>query len=151
MLIPGGPGTRSLVLDRLFLSTLYQLTQKSSIIASVCTGAAFLAKLGLLDGITATTNKLAFHWVTGLNSKVKWVEQARWVSHLSSDGKKGIITSSGVSAGMDMTLHIIEAQFGKAVAKEAADRIEYVWHQNPNHDPFAHRIPVCFLKIKRKI
>ena len=98
LLIPGGIGTRSLVMNDLFLQNLAKLVQQSQTCLTVCTGAALLAATGVLDGKSATTNKRAFEWVRGTRPQVRWRQKARWVS----TGK--FYTSSGVSAGMDMTL-----------------------------------------------
>ena len=62
---------------------------------------------------------------------MKWVRHARWVD----DGN--IVTSSGVSAGMDMTLHVIERFFGIKKAERLANEVEYEWHRDPSWDPFA--------------
>jgi transcriptional regulator GlxA family with amidase domain len=48
-----------------------------------------------------------------------------------------IVTSSGVSAGMDMTLHVIDRLFGLNVAESMARQTEYEWHRDPAWDPFA--------------
>jgi len=101
LLIPGGMGTRKLVEDKSFINHLKNLSEKAIYVLSVCTGSALLAKTGLLKGKNATSNKMAFDWVCGIDCDVSWVRQARWVS----DGK--FYTSSGVTAGMDMTLGFI--------------------------------------------
>jgi transcriptional regulator GlxA family with amidase domain len=62
---------------------------------------------------------------------VTWVRQARWVD----DGN--VVTSSGVSAGIDMALHLIGRLAGPAVRDEIATRMEYTWHSDAGHDPFA--------------
>jgi transcriptional regulator GlxA family with amidase domain len=59
------------------------------------------------------------------------VAKARWVD----DGS--IVTSSGVSAGMDMSLHVIERLYGEKTAEDLANRAEYEWQRDPSHDPFA--------------
>ena len=92
---------------------------------------ALLAKAGLLDGLQATTNKAAFDWVAGQGPNVKWVKKARWVR----DG--AYFTSSGVSAGMDMSLAAIAHLLGKETAEQVAIWAEYDWHQDPDWDPFA--------------
>jgi transcriptional regulator GlxA family with amidase domain len=97
----------------------------------VCTGAALLAKAGILDGRKATTNKRAYAWVVSQGPKVEWIAQARWVE----DGK--FFTSSGVSAGMDMTLGLIARLHGRQASLEAAQGAEYEWHEDSAWDPFA--------------
>ncbi len=131
LLIPGGPGTRSLVEDSRFLEALSLCAEQSKIVASVCTGSALLARTGLLDGRTATSNKLAFDWATLQSAKVLWQPQARWVV----DGK--FWTSSGIAAGIDMTLALIAHLFDTPTAIETANRAEYLWNQNADSDPFA--------------
>lgn len=130
-LIPGGEGTRCLVHDEDFLLKLKQLAQKSKFCLSVCTGAALLAKCGVLDGIRATSNKRAFDWVKTTSQKTLWVKKARWVAA----GK--FYTSSGVSAGMDMALGFVSDILGKNKANEIAKRIEYVWNDDPEKDDFS--------------
>ena len=98
---------------------------------SVCTGAALLARAGVLDERQATSNKAAFSWVVGQGPRVRWVKQARWVE----DGK--FWTSSGVSAGIDMALAVIAKLFGEKTGDELALATEYEWHRDAAWDPFA--------------
>ena len=82
LLVPGGQGTREEVNNRELLSWLSTIAQKhETSILSVCTGAALLAKAGVLNNRSATTNKRAFSWVQGLmpDSDIQWVKQARSV------------------------------------------------------------------------
>ncbi len=131
VLVPGGMGTRREVNNEAMLVRLRELDQTTPYVGSVCTGSAVLAKAGILDGIRATTNKRAYAWATSQGPKVVWVPRARWVE----DGK--YITSSGVSAGMDMTLGLIAKRFDVATARECAQGAEYVWAEDATIDPFA--------------
>ena len=90
-----------------------------------------LAKAGILDGRRATTNKVAFAWVASQSSRVDWQKTARWVV----DGK--FMTSSGVSAGTDMALGLVEKLYGRAMADSVARAAEYRWNNDPADDPFA--------------
>ena len=101
---------------------------------SVCTGSALLAKAGVLDGHKATSNKQFFKLATDQSDKVEWIWEARWVD----DGN--VITSSGVSAGMDMALHIIDRLFGTQTAEAIAMGTEYEWQRDPTKDIFANLI-----------
>jgi transcriptional regulator GlxA family with amidase domain len=131
VMIPGGAGTRREVDNVPFVSALKKLSEATPNVASICTGSAVLARTGLLDGLKATTNKRSYKWATSQSEKVVWVPQARWVE----DGK--YFTSSGISAGTDMALALIEKLFGKETAIKIANGAEYEWNRDSHHDPFA--------------
>jgi transcriptional regulator GlxA family with amidase domain len=100
-------------------------------VTSVCTGASLLARAGMLDGRRATTNKWAFAWVVTQGPAVRWVKEARWVE----DGN--LVTSSRVSAGIDMTLAVIAPLEETEAAEQIAVRMEYEWHRDAGWDPFS--------------
>ena len=131
LLVPGGPGTRHEVGNQVLLDWLKDQSQRATLVTSVCTGSALLAKAGVLDGVRATTNKMAFDWVTSQSSLVQWEKQARWVE----DGK--FFSSSGVSAGIDMSLAVIAQLLSPELADQVATFAEYEWHRDPSWDPFA--------------
>lgn len=131
LLVPGGAGTRRDVDNAPLLEWLRTTASNARIVASVCTGSALLARAGLLDGHRATSNKIAFEWAASQGPRVEWIRRARWVE----DGK--FFTSSGISAGMDMTLALIARAADREVALESARRAEYVWNEDPGNDPFA--------------
>ena len=131
LLVPGGTGTRREVDNPVLLEWLKARAQQAELVASVCTGSALMAKAGVLDGVCATSNKLAFAWACSQSEKVLWQQQARWVE----DGK--FFTSSGVSAGIDMSLAVIAKLVSSQVAEQAANFAEYDWHRDPDWDPFA--------------
>ncbi len=131
ILVPGGFGTRAMAKDEGFLHWLRTKAEETEIVASVCTGALLLACAGLLDGRRATTNKLCWAEITGYAPRVNWMRQARWVD----DGK--FVTASGVSAGMDMALALIERIWGAERREQIRIGAEYDWHSDPNWDPFA--------------
>ena len=131
LLVPGGMGTRAEIGNTVLLDFLRRQAGYAGWVTSVCTGAALLAKAGLLDGRRATTNKAAFAWVTSQSDKVMWQPRARWVV----DGN--VLTSSGVSAGTDMALALVERLYDRDTAEAAARRAEYVWNDNSDDDPFA--------------
>ena len=131
LVIPGGQGTRELVNDESFLNMLKVIAEESGFCLSICTGSALLAKANVLNGKSATSNKQAFEWVKSINDTVNWVQKARWVV----DGK--YYTSSGVSAGIDMTLGFVSDRFGEEKANEIAHNIEYVWNSDIKNDLFS--------------
>jgi putative intracellular protease/amidase len=130
-IIPGGGGTRREVANTALISSIRTLAEQTPKVASVCTGAALLAQTGLLNGLRATTNKMAFDWVGTQGTEVLWVPDARWV-----DAGK-FATSSGVSAGTDLALALIEQLFDRETAEGIARSAEYVWNDDPDNDPFA--------------
>ena len=133
LLLPGGRGVRKMVEDKVFLSSLEKAVQQAELVLSICTGAALLAQIGHLKGRKATSNKLALSWVASHDREVLWQEQARWVV----DGK--FYTSSGVSAGMDMSLGFVADFWGQDLAEELAKKAEYVWQNKADQDPFSSK------------
>ena len=131
VLVPGGIGTRREVDNPVLLDWLQQRAQQAELVTSVCTGSALLAKAGVLDGMRATTNKLAFAWAASQSAKVQWQQQARWVED------RKFFTSSGVSAGIDMSLAVIAKLVSHQAAEQAANFAEYDWHRDADWDPFA--------------
>jgi putative intracellular protease/amidase len=128
LMVPGGRGTAALLDPPLFSSLrdwMLEVDKKVAIMASVCTGAAVLAKCGLLDGWPAATNHSAFSWVASQGPLVLWDNVARWV-----DAGK-YVTSAGVSAGTDMGFYLVRRLAGRAVAEAAALAAEYDWHRDP--------------------
>ena len=131
LFIPGGDAALDVAENDAVSEWLVATAATAELVMTVCTGSILLATTGVLDGYKATTNKIDFTATVPLGPKVDWVKKARWVE----DGK--FFTSSGVSAGMDMTLAVIAHLYGKAAATEMAVGIEYEWHENPKWDPFA--------------
>lgn len=129
-LIPGGYGTRKEVANEPLINRIREIAAASRYVLTVCTGTALLARTGLLDGKKATTNKTAFDWVMAQGEKVHWIRKARWVV------EGHYYTSSGVSAGMDMTLDFLKDRHGIAVARQVAQQIEYGWTEDAAHDSF---------------
>lgn len=144
-LIPGGWGTTPLLdgsapIDlKDFYAKLKMACQKAPIVASVCTGSGLLAIMGLLDGKKATTNKNAWDEIIKYGPNVDWQRDARWVSDLTEEGEKsrGYITSSGVSAGIDMTFALIKTLYGPYIPDNSATRMEYIRNKVAAYDPFA--------------
>ena len=131
LMVPGGTGTRLLVDDEALLAFVRRQDEGSAWTTSVCTGAAILARAGVLDGRAATTNKIAYAWVKRQSDRVTWRPRARWVV----DGK--YVTSSGVSAGTDMALAVVERLYNRTAAEAAAAVAEYQWNDDPENDAFA--------------
>ena len=131
LMVPGGVGTRTELLNPVFLDYLKTEDQRTQVTTSVCTGSALLAKAGLLRGHKATSNKNVFSLAVDQDPSVEWIVKARWVD----DGK--YVTSSGVSAGTDMALGLVAKLYGPNSARALARSLEYEWHEDPTVDPFA--------------
>lgn len=130
ILVPGGIGTVAELDNERLLGFLTQRSPAAELVMSVCSGSALLAKAGLLDNKRATSNKMFFDLARNQSTATTWVEEARWVI----DGK--FATSSGVSAGTDMALAVIEQLLGQDAAEQVAAYTEYQRHQDPDTDPF---------------
>jgi transcriptional regulator GlxA family with amidase domain len=121
VVVPGGKGTRRERYNKNLLDWITLQDQKIEMLTSVCTGSFLLAEAGKLDGLSATT-----HWASvepmretyesiSMQADTRFVDQGR------------IITSAGISAGIDMSLHIVSRLHGAETAAWTARRMEYDW------------------------
>lgn len=122
LLVPGGLGTRALLEDEESLNWIKQLSDQATRLASVCTGTLLLAKLGLLKNKKATTHWAALDLLISIDDSISIQAGQRYVDD-------GIITSAGVSAGMDMSLAIVQQLHGAEVAEDTARFMEYRWNR----------------------
>ncbi|ALQ68449.1 DJ-1/PfpI family protein [Bacillus thuringiensis] len=116
LIIPGGKGVRE---NETIINWVRQQMKEVKLMTSVCTGALLLAKAGLLEGLKATT-----HWASIQTFKkdfpnVEVMENVKFVD----EGQ--IITSAGISAGINMSFHIVKNLLGVEVAEETAKSMEY--------------------------
>jgi transcriptional regulator GlxA family with amidase domain len=118
LVIPGGFGTRALLEDEPTLDWIRRRAAAARHVTSVCTGSLLLARAGLLAGRRATTHWGALDLLARLDPTVTVDREARVV-------KDGIVSSAGVSAGIDMAFAMVEEICGRAVADETAKYIEY--------------------------
>jgi transcriptional regulator GlxA family with amidase domain len=119
LVVPGGWGTRREARNAALLDWIAAQDQGSTLTLSVCTGAFLLAARGLLDGKPATT-----HWASldRLAEGYPAIEVRRDVRFVDAGH---VVTSAGVSAGIDMALHVVERLRGPAVAAATARNMEY--------------------------
>ena len=129
-MVPGGFGTMQQLQNASAARLAARARAAARFTTSVCSGSAILAKAGILDGKKATSNKQMFSFLASQGPAVDWQKSARWVE----DG--AVITSSGVSAGIDMALAVIAKLFGTETAEQIAAGTEYEWHRDPTEDPF---------------
>lgn len=120
LLIPGGFGTRSLLEDEAVLDWVRDRAGQAQHVASICTGSLVLAAAGLLRGRRATTHWGALDLLERLDATIQVDRERRVVGD-------EILTSAGVSAGIDMAFTLVERICGRAVAQETAHYIEYPW------------------------
>ncbi|MCV7228447.1 GlxA family transcriptional regulator [Mycolicibacterium komossense] len=114
LLVPGAPDWQAVISDVQLIDTVRALSERSARTVSICAGAFPLAATGLLDGRRAATHwKLVKH-LTARFPAVRVDAGALFVS----DGK--YVTSAGVTAGIDLTLFLIEQDYGAAIAREVA-------------------------------
>src|SRR5438067_920571 len=122
LVVPGGYGTRALLDDRETLDWIRATAATAKKVTSVCTGSLLLAQAGLLDRKRATT-----HW--GALDLLQQISDARHADISIQQGLRfvddGLITSAGVSAGIDMALHVVQQICGSSVATETAHYMEY--------------------------
>lgn len=122
VIVPGGIGTRREMNNPVLVEWLQRQAVRAELMTSVCTGSLVLAKAGLLDGLEATTHHSSYELLEQ-TSNVRVQRGARYVDNGS------VITSAGVQAGMDMSLHIIARLLGHEAAAETAHYIEYEWRE----------------------
>ena len=123
LIVPGGVVTAELDKPDV-IAWLTAQCAAVPLVASVCTGAFLLAKTGRLDGLETTTHwedigdlRRDFPTVTVREGR-RWVDQGRFV------------TSAGISAGIDMTLHLVERLHSRTLAERTARQMEFDWTEN---------------------
>ncbi|MEA2514685.1 MAG: hypothetical protein QOJ59_4172 [Thermomicrobiales bacterium] len=125
LVVPGGYGTRRELSNPVVLDWIAAQDKQTSLTTSVCTGAFLLAADGLLDGKRATT-----HWAS-----IDWLREHYPAIDVRADERvvdEGhIVTSAGVSAGIDMALHVVARLHGHAIAADTARGMEYDWNTKP--------------------
>jgi putative intracellular protease/amidase/YHS domain-containing protein len=121
IVIPGGAGTAAAANNPAVIDWIRATSTHADATLSVCTGAFLLGKAGLLDGLEATTHHQSLDLLAATYPQVKVVRGRRFVDN----GKT--ITSAGVSAGIDASLHLVDRLLGRSAASEAARRMEYEW------------------------
>ncbi|EJF65582.1 class I glutamine amidotransferase-like protein [Dichomitus squalens LYAD-421 SS1] len=130
LLVPGGSGAVQPGADDRRVEFIKKTYPKLKYLVTICNGVGLAAQAGVLDGKRATADKAIWVRTTSLGPSVNWVKTARWVA----DGN--IWTSSGVSAGLDVTLGWIAEVFGEETAREVANVQEYEWKNDANWDVF---------------
>lgn len=119
LIIAGGVGTRQAMASETTLAWIEKVHKETELTVSICSGARLLGKLGLLDNAPYCTHRGVYEHMTELVPTGKPQIEKRFVQH----GK--IYTSGGISAGIDLSFHIVERLCGKEVARNTAEYMEY--------------------------
>jgi transcriptional regulator GlxA family with amidase domain len=119
LVVPGGMGTRREIDNQRLIGWIEGQARQTELMTSVCTGSFLLAKAGLLRGKRATTHWGSIERLREVFPDTEVLENVRWVD----DG--AVISSAGVSAGIDMALHVIERLCGPEAAADSARLMEY--------------------------
>jgi transcriptional regulator GlxA family with amidase domain len=119
LIVPGGYGTRPLMHNQVVLDWIKAQAERAELVMSVCTGALLLAKAGLLEGLTATTHWAAMELLRDAAPNTTVQPEQRFVDN----GR--ILLSAGISAGIDLSFHIVARLLGREVTNETARWMEY--------------------------
>lgn len=126
IVVPGGPGTRDEASWRPVVPWLAS-RRDTPIVASVCTGAFLLARAGILDGRRATTHRRRLGELREQHPAVQVVEGERVVD------EGAVVTAGGVTAGIDLGLHLVRRLLGGELADRVAEVMEYT---TPEGEPW---------------
>jgi transcriptional regulator GlxA family with amidase domain len=119
LVYPGGRGTRRELVDEAVLDWVREIAAGGTVLSSVCTGSLVLAAAGLLDGRPATTHWQSLELLPTLGREIEVRPDDRFVD----DGS--VITAAGVSAGIDMALHLVARLHSRERAREVRRYIQY--------------------------
>jgi transcriptional regulator GlxA family with amidase domain len=125
LVVPGGYGTRREMHNERVIAWIRAQAPTAEVIFSVCTGALLLAQAGLLDGIEVTTHHGALDLLASTAPDTIVRSDRRFIDNGS------VITSAGVAAGIDASLHVVARLLGEPQARETAEYMEYDWRHAP--------------------
>lgn len=119
LVVPGGWGTRTEMNNPIMLDWLRARAAEVETLTSVCTGSMLLGFAGLLNGRHATTHWRSLDWMRDAFPEVT----VEFEKHVVEDGP--VVTSAGISAGIDMALRVVVRYFGENIARATARHMEY--------------------------
>lgn len=137
LLIPGGVVTAELSTP-VVTAWISRAATEAQVTASVCTGSFLLAQAGLLEAKPVTT-----HWediadLRAMFPRLTVLEECRWVD------TGAVVTSAGISAGIDMSLHLVDRLAGRELAVNTARQMDFDWHENSSSG-----LPSAAAELKR--
>ncbi|MBL8150267.1 MAG: DJ-1/PfpI family protein [Blastocatellia bacterium] len=124
LVVPGGWGVRAAIENSKIVDWVAKQGKAVETLTSVCTGSVLLGRAGLLEGKRATTHWMVLDWMRQLLPNVIVEKDFRYVE----DGD--IITSAGISAGIDMSLRVVSRYHGEEIARTTAKYMEYPFPEN---------------------
>jgi transcriptional regulator GlxA family with amidase domain len=124
LVVPGGWGTRGEMLNDRLVAWLAERAPQVPTLTSVCTGSLLLGKAGLLEGKRTTTHWRALEEMRSLFPDIHLIDD----QHVVEDGD--LITSAGISAGIDMALRVVVRHHGEAIARATAKYMEYPYPED---------------------
>jgi transcriptional regulator GlxA family with amidase domain len=119
LVVPGGWGTRKELANPVMLAWLRSRATEVEMLTSVCTGSMLLGFAGLLNGFHATTHWRSLDWMRDSFPSVT----VEYEKHVVEDGR--LLTSAGISAGIDMALKVVARYCGEGIAQATARHMEY--------------------------
>lgn len=123
VVIAGGQGTRSLLHDDETLTWIKNTVNSPCTTVSICSAARLLGKLGFLDNKSYCTHHEVYDHVTEIAPLAVPRKEERFIQT-----SEHLYTSGGISAGIDLSFHIVEKLLGKETALKTAEYMEYQWH-----------------------
>jgi transcriptional regulator GlxA family with amidase domain len=120
LIIPGGYGTRPLLKHEALIAWISGQAARVEWLLSVCTGALLLARAGLLANARATTHHTAFQELKAISPSTTVVQGERYVQVSPS-----VMTAGGISAGIDLSLHMVEMIAGRESRDATEVEMEY--------------------------
>jgi transcriptional regulator GlxA family with amidase domain len=121
LIVPGGAGARKEIYNEKLLSWITKTGKQVQTVAGVCTGAMLIGHAGLLEDRRATTHWKSLDWMTFSFPDVQVIRD----QHVVEDGP--VMTSAGISAGIDLALRIVRKYYGEEVAFNTAQHMEYAY------------------------
>ncbi|MFK9090660.1 DJ-1/PfpI family protein [Bacillus salipaludis] len=129
LIVPGGPfkGIDACLRDRQLINWISAFSQSGGIIASICSGAILLAEAGVLTGKKATTHPYAYDYLEQNYKDIEVIRNIRFVDN------GYVLTSGGVSAGIDMSIYLVAKLLGEETAKTTAATLVYPYYNSELH------------------
>lgn len=124
LVVPGGQGVFAAMESPILIDYLRRASAGADQVVAICVGSFLLGKVGALDGHTVTTHDLGLGYLRQLVPAARVVDE-RWID----DGR--LLSAGGVSAGVDLALHLVERRLGAEAARATAKHLDHPWEPSP--------------------